>query len=326
MPPSVQSLHIDQYLTNLSVDFVQDEEVFVHNEAFPVVPVQKQSDKFVIYDRGDYLHGDIPERPLGGEAETADWGKSDGTYRCVERALGHYVDDRQRANADDPMDLEERAMELLTRNFMVHNDQVWQSTYFKTGVWDRDVTGVTASPSSSQLLQWDQSSSTPINDIEQEKETMQENSLLRPNTLIAGAKVHRVAKTNSEIREYVKYTQGGVPDEALLAQLFGLDNYVVARSVENTADRGQSTSESFIFEKTDALLVHAADNPGLNTPSAGYTFAWTGLIPGATNAMGGVMQTGRDEKAHSDWYEMRIAQDINLVSSALGTFLDDVTS
>lgn len=35
MPPSVQDLHIDQYLTNLSVDFVQDEEVFVHNEAFP---------------------------------------------------------------------------------------------------------------------------------------------------------------------------------------------------------------------------------------------------------------------------------------------------
>lgn len=317
--PASESLHVDRYLTNISVDFVQEESEFVHNTVFPTVSVQKQSDEYVVYDRGDYYHGDLPERPRGGELQTIDWGKTTSTYRCVERGLATTVDDRDRANADEPIDLDERAMELLTRNAMVHNDQVFGSTYFNTGIWAKDLDG------STDFTDFTQSSATPINLIDTERDTMHERTYgTEPNTLIVGAGVHRELRTHSTIRDYVKYTRGGVPTEALIAQLLDIDNYMVAKPVENTADRGQTQTPGRIFPDDEMLLAYAPSSPGLNQPSAGYTFAWTGLIEGAANAIGGVMFRDRLDRKFADWFGLRIAQDINLVSSDLGTFFHNV--
>lgn len=319
MPPASESLHIDRYLTNISVDFAQEEGRFVHNTVFPTVSVNKQSDKFVIFDRGDYYHGDMPERPLGGELESVDWGTSEGTYRCVERGISHKVDDRERVNIDDPISIRERAMAVLTRNAMVHNDQQFASTYFGTGIWASDLDGTT------DFTDFSQSSATPIELIDQEKDNMEVRTAgFAGNTLVVGAGVHRQLRTHSTIREYVKYTQGGVPTEAVIASLLDVDDYVRARSIENAADRGQSRNLSRIFNSDEMLLTYSPDSAGLNTPSAGYTFAWTGLMGGAANAIGGVMVSGRLEKNFSDWFGLRIAQDINLVSSDLGTFFHNV--
>lgn len=322
MPPASESLHIDRYLTNISEDFAQDEENFVHNTVFPVVPVRKQSDKYVIYDRGDYYHGDLPERPLGGELKTVDWGSSEGTYRCVERGLAHKIDDRERANVDDPIDLRERAMAVLMRNAMVHRDQQWASTYFTTGVWTTDRDG-----SGSDFTQFDDSSSTPIELIDSEKDTIELRTYgFTPNTLVVGTDVHNELRTHSNIRDYVKYTQGGVPTAEVIASLFGVDNYVRAKSVENTADRGQTESAGRIFDSKSMLLAYSPESAGLNQPAAGYTFAWTGLLEGAANAMGGVILSDRIDRQFSDWFGLRIAQDINLVSADLGTFFHNVNS
>jgi hypothetical protein len=74
------------------------------------------------------------------------------------------------------------------------------------------------------------------------------------------------------------------------------------------------------------MLLYSPASPGLMVPAAGYTFAWTGLIPGATNNIGGVIQTGRDEFAHSDHYEIRKADDLAIVSPDLGIHLTAFTA
>lgn len=320
--PTPGELHIDRYLTDISVAFVQDESIF--DKVFPVVPVQKQSDKYVIFERGSFWRDQMEERPLGGRADVADWDFSEGTYRCVERALAHKVDDRQRANTDEPLSQDRAASRLLNSAVAVNNDRQWATEYFGTGIWDTDLDG-----STSNFTQFDDSSSDPILEFDKRKEDMRQTTAKAPNTLVVGARVHRALRNNSTIRDLMKYTSPGAAvglGDALLANLLELDNYVVARGVYNTAAEG--ATDSFSFRATDdaALLVHAAPQAGLETPSAGYTFAWTGLLDGAANAMGTAIMRGRDDFAHSDHFEIRSAHDMAVVASELGIFFQNAVT
>ena len=45
-------LHVDRYLTNYSVSYMQDAANFVANVASSQIPVSNQSDLYAIYDKG----------------------------------------------------------------------------------------------------------------------------------------------------------------------------------------------------------------------------------------------------------------------------------
>jgi hypothetical protein len=107
--------------------------------------------------------------------------------------------------------------------------------------------------------------------------------------------------------------------------MFGVDQLLIARGIENTAAEGQAASYSRLMNSEDGLLCYAAPSPGLEQPSAGYTFAWTGLLAGA-NAFGGVIQRGRDDFAHSDYIELRMAFVHKLVAPELGIYLIDMVT
>ena len=326
MPPVPNELHIDRYLTNLSVAYAQDSRDFISDKVFPVVPVRKQSDKYVIYNRGDmWRQGNVHERPLGGRLDVADWSFTEGTYFCTERGLAHKIDDRQYANADEPIDLRRQAMELLTSSVMIDAEAEWTAKYFGTGIWTNDVTGAA---SADFVTSSTPSTGYPLEVIDEFKESTKRLTALTPNTLILSAISYRVIRNHETVKDVFKYTRPGLIDEELLAMAFGVDSLFIPRGVENSAVEGAADSLDFIAVGQDhnAMLLYAAPRPGLNTPSAGYTFAWTGLIPGATNPMGGVIMTGRDAFAHSDHFEIRQANDMRVVSPDLGVHLTEFTA
>lgn len=324
MPATPRELHVDRYLTDLSVAFAQESRDFISDKVFPVVPVKKASDQFVIYDRGPmWRTGNIQERPLGGKYDTIDWSYGTGTYRCIERGAAHKVDDRQTNNADDPINLRRQAMELLTSAVMIDNENRFMTEYFTTGIWTdlvdttdfAEITGPTVG--------------TPMQDIDEFKEVMKRLTAINPNTLVLGAKAYRAIRNHDRVKDVFKYTQTGIISEDLIAMVLGVDRLLIPRSVENTAPEGAADVFEFATGAThdeSALLCYSAPRPGLSTPSAGYTFAWTGLIPGATNAIGGVIQTRRDDEAHSDHFEIRKSDDMQLVSADLGLFLSGWTN
>lgn len=321
MPPVPSELHVDRYLTDLSVAYVQDRSDFVSDKVFPVVPVLKQSDQYVIFNRGDYWRDQVHPRPLGGALDPADWTKTYGEYNCVERGLAHKVDDRQRANADDPISPDRQAALLLTQAVAISNDIRWTSEYFGAGIWTNDLEGA-ADADFTQIA--DTSTGAPIELFDLYKEEVRKITALEPNTLVVGAKVHRILRNHVDVKEVVKYTQTAIVDADLLARMFGIGRYFVARAVKNTANEGATDSFDFISASNDALLCYAAPAPGLETPTAGYTFAWAGLLDGQANNMGFGIERGRDTFAHSDHFEIRLANDIKLVSADLGVFFNTI--
>ena len=51
--PNRSDMHIDKALTNMSVKYLQDTANFVADKVFPIVGVQKQSDRYFMYKKED---------------------------------------------------------------------------------------------------------------------------------------------------------------------------------------------------------------------------------------------------------------------------------
>lgn len=330
MPVSGQAniqgtLHVDRYLTTFSVNYVQDRNSFIAQRAASVIPVMKQTDIYVVYDRGYFWRDEALPRPLGGRPVQVGYKIDSQSYNAVEYGLEHVIDDRQRANTDDPIRLDENATTLLTQKHMIKQDRMWCQNFFKTGVWTTDVATVLSSPSEgTSVLNWGDSNSTPIEDIDYYKDVINKATGFMPNTLVLGAGVKRKLRTHPDIADRIKYTQTGIADEDVLAKLFEVSNVTVARSVYTSSAEGASNVFSYIADEESAWLGYIEPNPGLDSPTAIANFAWVGLIPGVANTIGGVVERGRDDRAHSDYFQGRMAWDLRQVAADLGCFFDNV--
>jgi hypothetical protein len=314
-------LHTDRYLTNFSVGWVLDAGGFVAQQAASVVPVLKQTDMYLEYDRGYFWRDESEPRPLGGRPVQVTYKLLSGTYSAIEWALEHVIDDRQRANADDNIRLDENATKLLTGKQMIRADRIWVQKFFKPGVWTHNFTGVVSSPSGQmQFLQLNDANSDPIGIIDAAKDYMHQLTGFMPNVGVFGAGVKRVLRVHPDIADRIKYTQIGIADEALLANLFELDRVVIARAIYNAAEEGTPNDFQLIADRNSFWLGYIDMSAGLDSVTSIANFAWTGLIPGETNAIGGVIERGRDNRAHSDYFQSRMAWDLRMISPDLGAF------
>lgn len=320
---ATDGLHVDRYLTGFSVNYVQDRGNFVAQKASSSIPVLKQTDKYVVYDRGYFWRDEAAPRALGGRPQQVGYKLDSGTYSATEYALEHVIDDRQRANVDDPIRLDENATTLLTQKHMIKQDRVWAQKFFTTGKWTTEAGGIgSGTPSDTQFLQFNDSASDPIKTIDTWKDEVNKKTGFMPNTLVLGAGVRRELRSHPDIADRIKYTQTGIADEDVLAKLFEVDTVVCARSVYNSAAEGATDNFTYIVDEKAMLLCYIEPNPGLDSPTAIATFAWTGLIPGVANTLGGVIERGRDERAHSDYFQGRMAWDMQIIAPDLGVFFN----
>ncbi len=326
--PTAGDVHINRPLTNLSVAFMQDAVNFVAGRIFPTVPVAKQSDLYFTYPRDFWNRDGLKLRAPATEAESIGYGVTTASYHCRKYGGKRPIDDDMRANADQPLNPDRESTEFLSMMALVKKEKLFVSSYLTTGLWDNDLDGVATTPGTDEVLHWDDASSTPIEDIEAQQTAILVNTGFMPNVLALGFQVFQKLRNHADLIARVNSGQTpGAPatvNEQRMAEIFNVDRVVVMKAIEATALEGAATqTHAFIGGKT-ALLAYAAPSPGLLMPSAGYTFAWTGLLGAGSD--GQRIKSYRDERIASDVIELDLALDVNLVSASLGAFWDTVVS
>jgi hypothetical protein len=331
--PSRGDVHVDGLLSNVSLAFQQRAENFVANRVFPDVTSDKRSNLYLTYDRGDFNRDEMEERAPGTESAGSTYGVANDNYFCRVRSLHRDIPDQIRSNADDPFDLDREATIFVTTKGMINREINWAAAYFTAGdpgdTWTFDVDGAASRSSSfdptdaaeNNVVRWDLSASTPIEDIRQGKRFVLEETGYMPNTLTLGRVPFDVLLDHGDIVNRLDsgQTPGG-PARATresLAALFEVDEILVMDSVVNTAAKNAANVHSFIGAN-NALLSYKPPTPGLMTPSAGYTFTWNGYL-GASET-GSRIKVIRADLLESDRVEIDMAYDQKLVSADLGYF------
>lgn len=318
--PTASSVHINAPLTNISIAFLQDQTRFIARRVFPTVPVKKQSDRYFLYDKKQWFRSDARERAPGTESAGSGF-TIDNTpnYFAAVWALHNDVDDQVRANADNPIQPDRDATEFVTRGIMLRQELEWKAKYFTTSVWIGSTTGGDITPGTL----WSAGGSTPIEDMRAQMQAVDIKTGFTPNKLILGAEVWTVLQDHPDFQERIKYTQTGIMTTDLLASILEIDEVLVAKAIEDTAGEGAASAHAYVFGK-DALLVYASKRPGIKVPSAGYTFAWTGLL--GSNAEGMTMSRFRMDALKSDRVEGEAAYDQKIVAPELGAFFSAVVA
>ena len=307
--PTQSAVHVDAVLSNISVAYVQAQTNFIAGSVFPMVPVEKQTDKYFTYTKNDWFRDEMQRRPDATESAGSGYGLSTATYSCDVWALHKDIGDQTRANADSPLNLDRDATQFLTQRGLLKKEIQWVTDYFATSVWDTDVVGGT------DFTVWSNyASSDPIEDIETGKATILTNTGFMPNTMVLGYNTFRRLKHHPDIVDRIKYTSAQNITAQMLASLFELDNIYVAKAVKATNNEGETAAYG-LTHGSHAWLGYVNPTPGLLAPSAGYTFVWRGL-----SGMDMTMNRYRIDLAKADRIEIEMAWDNKVVATDLGYF------
>jgi hypothetical protein len=324
------SVHIDQPLTNLTLAYVQEQTNFIADKVFPVVGVDRQSDKYYIYDRDNMNRsGDVKKLAPRTEVNRIGMSISNNSYYADVYGLGMDFDEQTLANEDAALDIRSAGAQTLMTRLMIHREEQFASTFMTTGVWGTDATGA-ASGVGTPVYWDDYTNSTPILDVTNARRTVQlASGGFKPNTMVVGKEVRDDLINHPDILSRLNggatVTNTALVTNAKLAEIFEVENFYVMEAVKNSSVEGVAESNAFIGGK-DALLVHTPSSAGLMTPAAGMTFAWNN-IPGVSN-LGVTVESFSDDALRrqqvAEHIQVKMAYDMKVVGADLGYFFSGI--
>jgi hypothetical protein len=316
---------IDVPLTNISVAAYQDGEGFIADKVFPQVPVDEQSGLYYVWDETE-LNRDTAERRADATESAGDsYDLKDDRYFADVWALHRDVGDQlQKNHARNPLQPFAGAARFLVNKMRIREEVDFFRKFGQEGVWGHDVQGIaTGSPTDDTFLQFSNDASDPVAVVEDLKNRISDGTGLEANVLAIGKKVWSVLKNHPAIIERFKYTSADNVSLQILANLLEVDRVLVAKAIVNQAKAGKGIDNVRLFDKS-MLLVHAAATPGIETPTAGYTFSWTGISEGLGESIGTTQF--RMEHLKADRVESQIAFDHKVVAKSLGLLARDVVA
>lgn len=321
--PTAGALHIDTLLTEMAIGYGTDAaKTYVADRACTMTPVDKQSNKYAVWDKGDYYRSEMDLRADGARSKGSGQRMSTDTYFADVYALHTKITDRQRSNAD--VDVEGAKVRWLTNQTKLKRDKIYAAAAFASGIWSgfSDQTGVAAAPGANQFIQWsDYSNGDPIADITDQVVALEVAAGV-PNVRLIGicnSYVFEKLRHHPDMLDRVKYTAGverpaSITPE-IMAAVLGIDELIIARAVENTAAEGQTAVMARVFGN-HFLLQYKSDTPDDETPTGTTLFSWSEFDE--VTPEGAAIFSWYEENKRATFYETEMACDIKVTAVDLG--------
>jgi len=344
-PTGSGNVHIDVVLTQISVAWPN--EGLVGNVLFPSVPVNKQSDKYYVFQGREGWYPALDDaRAPGTEAnEVPGLTVSVNSYYAQEHALQIAVTDEERQNADTPLSPDIDGAEMLASRIALGKEYRIYNTVTTAASFNSALTAVPGT-TTGYGPQWDSySNATPIRDIRTAGRQVHKLSFLSINQAIIPYKVMSALEDCQDLINRIQYVERAVLTPDLVASLLSLDNVVVPGFGIATNNPGQVLALQYLWN-IEVLLAYTPPRPGLKVPAFAYQFTWgfggggggglgfgsgafsgqgipagpdgTALNPttpaGTDSALGGgIVDRWREERRASDIIRFRQRYDLELI-------------
>ena len=295
----------NRYLTNMSMAYFADPKDHVATSIFPICPVDFSTGFYYEFLKGDLARDNVARKPA---------------FVGVDQigAINY-----QRAGVPASIDPRRSKVRFVSEQQLLHLDILFAESFFKTGVWANEFTGISSgTPSGSQFLKFNDANFDPVNFFDARKREIKLAGRRMPNKLSLGYDSFTALKNHPDILERVKYTGGtanpAIVNEQVLAQVLGFEEVKVLEATYNAAEEGQPDDMKFVCESDGALLTYTTNAPAIDEPSAGYIFTWDML------GNGNYMATDQFEGeggTHSEFIEGLMSTDMKKTSDDLACYL-----
>lgn len=317
-------------LTNMALSYYQNSANYFAKSIFPICPVDLSSDNYYIFEKEDLLRDGWQRKPAYGKVAPVAVSEHTETYNCKVDQMIMGIDqihqtDLQRRVGPAIRDPRIQRAKTIAEQANIHQDVQFAASFFKSGVWKDEYTGVdTTSVSGKQFIKFSNDNSDPVRFFDEQATQMQGNTGRRPNRIALGANVYTALKNHPAILERVKYG-GSTVNPAnvtlnVLSQLFGMERVVVMQSIMNKSQLGAEAEMGFIGDPNAVLLAYATNNPSVDEPSAGYIFTWDMFGDGQLLP---ILSYEGENGTHTEYVEGLMASDMKKTADDLGIFFKD---
>lgn len=260
---TVGSVHVNAPLTNLAIKFPLPD--FVAERVFPVIPVNKESDVYYVFNREELL--DVDDlRAAGAEANEIAWDVDTASYLAEEYALKYLVPKRVADNSDPPVRPAMSGVEKLKQALMLRQERRVQAIVQSAAI----ITN-TAAPA----INWNAAGAIIETDVDNAKNAMRQNAGVIPNAILMNYQVSHVVKRWLKATAWTSYAEWLTKD-VLPPNLWGMET-IVAGAVRNTANAAAAEALADVWND-NVLLFYKQPSPSIDAVSLGYIFRaqnWT---------------------------------------------------
>lgn len=327
--PTPAQVHVNQPLTNFSLQMLNEMDAFIATKMFPKVIVNNEADLYYKFTAEDMMRNLAKKRGPNTEIALADYGLTTESFFCQEWGIGKDISEREARNSDAILKPEQNAVRFLMELQRISQEVEFITNFFGAAIWDTDLEGGVHG-GGKDFTQWsDNTNGDPVEDVDDWKSTMLLATGKKPNKLMVTHDVWKKLKNHDKIIGRLEYNNPGFQasgarvTKQMLAAMLELDEVLVAEAVYNTSAIPGSPANAFISGTKKALLVHVNPNPTPETASAGYHFTWQGAN-GANEEGIAISIEDVPNKNTRERVESARFQDPKVIAPALGVYAYNV--
>lgn len=299
-------LHTDQAMTAFAQTLPVGRRSW--NRIFPVVLVEKMSDKYYTFGREELFTGDVQTAARGTVANESDQSQTTSTYNSYKYRHAMRLTDEELANQDVAI----RAQYRRTRQCF-NKVQDAAEKRAKTVVYTSGSYGSTGAATASWLTAtWAQIEK----DVQDGIEALAKTGPDPTHIVIPVPFLYAIKRAQEAIR---MYTDATLVQQAIIGEsvpFLGLQ-LIAPGGVTNSANPGQTASYGRIWVTTSAIVAIAriVENPGLDEATWTSCFRWKNFA--TDNGSGGEQAISyKDPKTQVTFVEYDMHQTEDVTSSA----------
>lgn len=285
---------------------------FVASDILPVFNVPKKTASFSAITRESILRPVDVRRSANGSYGRADSETDDLSYACVEYGLeGKLGDDEREFYATD-FDAEMVTAALTRDRLAREREKRVASAIFNTSTW----TG--ASLYTDLGTDWDDASSTIVEDVETACNKVITLCGIRPNTVVLPRGAVPWIKKNTDLKARLQYVQA-LTDQAIMMSLpaiFGVERVLIAGGIYNSAAENETLVGADIWSDNYCWIGVCAKTANLAEPCVGRTLLWTNDSPSEFTT-----EEYREEQTRSTIYRVRHHLDSKIFDASFAHLL-----
>lgn len=289
----------------------------IAEQVFNVKQVSNESDTYYVWNKGQRFRvlrsdGKGSLRADGTRAKVSNVGFTEASYKAQEYAKATYITDREKANADAALGLEQSRILAIQDELMLDMELRVAGIVTTTGNYTHGNI-VTNSGTS----QWNNASFASLNSngtghsaiygqfLAAQQQIIKNTGGKRANKVVIPFEVAYVMANDPGLADMEKYTLNRLLQGMQItdgAKFMGMDVLMPTIQYQSTVE-GEADNIGSVWGK-NVILFYQDPNPGLNSLTFGLTFR--------KDAFG--IRSWRDEGERKTFYECSLTQSENLVA------------
>jgi hypothetical protein len=259
------NVHVDAVLANMSVMYANDE--FIGERLMPPITVTKRSGIYFVHNKRDrfaYPDDQIGYRSSPNELEA---GRATDNYSLADYGYKEYLDYETVQNQDAPLNEMIDVQQQLNEGIAFRREKRILAILVATASYSGNTAAATTA--------WTPANSggTIIEDIQGATSALWTGPTPTRKLGFCSLAVWNGGITNNaRIRELFKYTSAGLASTQQVANFLGLDDILVSRAREDTANSGQTASYARMLTGNVFGVIAVATNPSPRSLHFASTF------------------------------------------------------